>query len=294
MSFFGNLLHRSDSARATAHEPNPYLDQVIATFGCAITDAPRHVEHLVPAVLAAENYFERQIAAIPGPFGVSAQAHATDDFLGAVFPTADEIRIALGRSIEVKEALPKLSRAGHVHVHALLGFRCRSADNGPGRPLVFSDHTLKCLAPEAAEARAAIKAVAFERLLKNFNEHVDRLRHKGRLLAVEWNIANARPAANAAANGGGFVDAAKELTPDNMLRGLCAWLHDPSAHLRVCNGDIKVADRRSQGGEPGVHDLPVLQSSDRRQWIVCLVRFPTHEGVEALMQETRSHRYILI
>ena len=42
--------------------------------------------------------------------------------------------------------------------------------------------------------------------------------------------------------------------------------------------------------------LPLLASfaRDRRRWLVCLVRFPTAEGVAAIHGEPRQHRYITI
>jgi hypothetical protein len=294
MSILGNLFHLGSSAPASAQPVNPMLAHIVDTFGSALTDAPRYAEHLGPAILNAESYFERQIAAIPGPVNMSAQSYGRDERLDAIFPSIDELGIALGRSIEVKESLPALARAGHLHVHALLGFRYRHGDEVPGKPVVFADHTLKCLAPELDDARTAIRKVAFVRLIKNFSDHVDRLRIKGKLLAVEWNIANAAASAGQAGAGDEYVYAEKELTPDRLLRGLCTWLNDPVAHLRVCMGEFQVLGRKLNGTPPTRFELPMLHASDRRQWIVCLVRFPVHEGTAALAHETRAHRYILI
>jgi hypothetical protein len=292
MGLFGNLF-----GGATARKPpaatNPLLTQIVDTLGESITSAAGWEKQLTPAVEIASAYFDRQIAAIPGPVTLSLQAHGDDPLVTAVFPSPDDIRIAMGRSVEVREFLPRLSRAGHVHLHALLGMRHRpGAGSGP-ESTVIADHTLKCLAPSEKEARLDLQKVAFGRLLKNFVEHLDKLKLKGKLLKVEWNIFNDASAA-AGKNGNEFVYADQELTPDNILRGLAAWLNDPSKHLRVCVGEAKIATKGGDGSIVTSYDLPMLHSTDRRQWIVCLVKFSTHEGAEALEKETRTHRYILI
>ena len=257
---------------------HPLIDQVIDTVGGGIDQARNLEEQLNPALQHACNYFDQQIAAIPGPVEISRTTHDQATPCGQLFPEADHIDHALGRSLEVKESLPNLARGGHGHVYALLGVRRRPGDdNGP-----LADHTVRSLAPTESDARDYLRYVAFKRLLMNFAAHVDKLRRKDRLLAVEWNLQSemAGPARNG--DGSEFVTASKELTPDNLLRGLVAWLRSPEMHFRVEAADLAAAD------------LPTLHSSDRRQWLVSFIRFPVAEGLQALERETHTHRYIYI
>jgi len=259
---------------------HPLIDQVIETVGGGIDQARNLEEQLTPALQHACNYFDQQIAAIPGPVEVSRAAHDQAAPCAQLFPEADHIVHALGRSLEVKESLPNLARGGHGHVYALLGLRRRPGDdNGP-----LADHTVRSLAPTESDARDYLRYVAFKRLLMNFAAHVDTLRRKERLLAVEWNLQSemAGPATTTASTGDEIVVASKELTPDNLLRGLIAWLRSPEMHFRVESGDLAAST------------LPTLHSSDRRQWLVSFIRFPVAEGLQAIDRETHTHRYIYI
>jgi hypothetical protein len=78
-----------------------------------------------------------------------------------------------------------------------------------------------------------------------------------------------------------------------MLRGLCAWLANPAEHLRIVPGGARVSVQHP-GGAPSILDLPVLHSADRRQWFVCIARFPVAECIDAVNAESRTHRYIYI
>ena len=43
-----------------------------------------------------------------------------------------------------------------------------------------------------------------------------------------------------------------------------------------------------------VESMSQLLCHDRRRWTVCMVRFPTAEGVAAVQNEARQYRYIRI
>lgn len=269
----------------------PLVSQVIDVVGGNIDQADNFESRLLPAIESACDYFDRQIATIPGPIDLSAKPFGEDASVCAIFPEAMDVVRALGRSVEVKESLPGLARSGHQHIHALLGMRSKPGSGSDDHSPILVDHTIRSLAPKEADTRDYLRLVAFNRLVKNFAEHTDKLRRKERLLKLEWNIQN-----EMAGNGESqeFVYAAKELTPENLLKGLSAWLKSPAEHFRIEPLGMSL---RSQGGDAAplaLSDLPLLRSCDRRQWLVCFVRFSAEDGMRALSQETHTHRYIFI
>jgi hypothetical protein len=292
MGFLGNLLKFSRGDRVEA-PVNPFFVEVVKELGEDITGAPFFEKHLTEALRVASDYFARQIAAIPGTLDLTQAHFDRDPLVSTLFHTPEDIRFALGRSIETREALSALTRAGIGEGFALVGMRCRESDQIPGHPPVFADHSLKCIAGSEADVRDAIARVAIVRVLKTFAEHIDKLRRRGKLFRVEWNITNAHARGNNASESTEYVYAESELTPENMLRGLCAWLASPAEHLRIVPGGARISVQ-NPGGAMSILDLPVLHSADRRQWFVCTVRFPVAECAAAVAQEARTHRYIYI
>jgi hypothetical protein len=292
MGFFGNLFGLSKGPREEA-TIKPFFVEVVKELGEEIAAAPHFEEHLNEAMKVAGAYFARHIGIIPGSLDLARANFDHDAVVSTLFHTHEDVRFALGRSIESREGLPVLQRAKAVEGFALVGMRCRETDQIPGHPPVFADHSLKCLATSEAEVRDAIANIALIRVLKTFAEHVEKLRRRGKLLRVEWNITNPHARGNNATDSNEFITAEKELTPDNLLRGLCAWLANPGEYLRIVPGGARVSIQKPDGAL-SILDLPVLHSTDRRQWFVCIVRFPVAECAEALATEARTHRYIYI
>ena len=284
LAMFAALARLIHPSQPPVPQRHPMIPQVIETVGGGIDQARNLEALLTPAIEHACNYFDLQIAAIPGPIDVSHTVHGQVDECTALFPEADHIGHALGRSLEVKESLPGLARSGHEHVYALLGMRHRQGDTGSNGRRPLADHTVRSLAPTESEARDYLRYVAFKRLLMNFAAHVDKLRRKERLLAVEWNIQSEISGPDTGGYSNQYVVASKELTPDNLLRGLIAWLRSPEMYFRVDSGDLAAATTA----------LPTLHSSDRRQWLVSFIRFPVNEALQALERESHTHRYIYI
>lgn len=259
--------------------PHPLLPPLLDAVGKAIVEVPDYEQRLNPSLNFAGAYFDREIAGIPGPLDISAEAHARDTLLAAVFPSADDIANALGRSVEVRDSLPTLARNGCKQVYALMGVRLKPGTGEDGEPPVLADHTLRSLAPSEADARRYLRLVAFCRLAKCFAEQVDKLRRaNGREKIHGSDIAHFTP----------------ELAPENMLKGLVSWLDSPGAHFRVDSDGIELTPMPGDGRAPAYFRLPWLHSADRRQWAVCLVRFSTAEAQRAFDRETRTHRYIFI
>lgn len=274
------------AALARAIRPNqpaipqrqPLVAQIIEAVGNGIDKASNLEALLVPAIQQACRYFDQEIAAIPGPVDISLAVHGQEEECTNLFPAAEHIGHALGRSLEVKESLPRLARDSHRHAFGLLGIRLRHGDTGNGhRPL--ADHTVCSLAPTEADARQYLRQAAFKRLITSFTAHIDQLRRKERMQTVERNIQS-----EIAGRTMELATTDKELAPDDLLHGLVAWLHSPEMYFRVDTGDVGAAGAA----------LPTLHSSDRRQWLVSFVRFPVEEALQALNRETHNHRYIYI
>lgn len=290
MGILNGLLGRGRKTSPTA--AHPLLEHVPAVLGDEITTAPEFAATLIPALEHADAYLRNQFGAVPGPLALSNAARATDPLMARLFPSDEDLRAGLGRSLEAKESIVQMAVAGHVHTYAMLGMRYkRGVETAPGEAPIFADHTIKALSPTEAGARDALRTTALLRIIKNFDQHLAKLREKQQLLRIEWNIEN-KPAAGGNANE--FVMAKTELTPANLVRGLAAWLRRPEEVVRLASGEVRIPGRSADGALSGHYELPMLHCADRRQWIVCMVAFPTYEAAEALKAESRIHRYIFI
>lgn len=276
-----NLRREPKCALAPIH---PLFGQVSTILGHDVTRTHDFEARLVPAINEAVAYFDRQINIIPQAIPVSLSDHGRDTAVTGIFPSRDDIAQAVGRSIDVRQSLPRLAGAGSPYFYGLLGMRRRPDD--PSEAL--TDHTIRGLATTEAGARSDLRDAALTRLVTNFGEHVDKLHRKGKLLRVEWQMEHGE-ADNRLPIGEDFVYAGKELLPENMMRGLISWLKDPAEHLQITPPEV-AADQ----GSFSIGKLPVLHSADRRHWIACFVRMATQECVQLMNQERRIHRYIFI
>lgn len=265
---FGN------SASAPQH---PLLTRIEVAIGNGISEASGFAERLLPATQAALEYFERQIATIPGPHMLAP---------GPLFNGPEQISHALGRSLAVKEAMKELPIDGEIH--ALLGLRVKTVNNTPPH---LADHTLRSLASSADDCREKLCQAAFDRLLCNFAYHVEKLKRKDQMERIAWEWDLQHDTAKMVANDTRPQSAAatSELTPDSLVSGLLSWLAAPECFLRM-----EAANGASNDSPAATQHMPMLHCSDRRQWHVCLVSFPAAEAAAALQRETHNHRYILI
>lgn len=277
-------------AKHAAKPTHRFVEKVVSSLGESITEAKNFEPILVGALHSAEAYYHRQIQAIPGPFRISTKPANDNPFVQAVFPDRESVITALGRSIEVRDFLPALAKDGKTHVVGLLGAREKASREESGR-LEFADHTIRSIGHSEEYCRDSLRNSCLHRLLGEFRDHTDILRKRERLLKSEWNIessvtSSAQPTGNSAPE---FVFATKELQPDNILKGLVAWLETPENHLRIESSNVLI----SGPGAP-TSELPVMRCTDRRHWTVSLVEIPVQEAMDALASESRCHRYIFI
>ena len=286
--FFNKLsgLVRGPRASSPTHR---FVEKVVAVLGESITEANNFESILAPALHSAELYYYRQIQAIPGPFEISVSEPCNNPFFHTIFSAPVDVQAALGRSLEVRDFLPALVRDGKLECFGLLGFREKTAgENETGRQ--FADHTIRSIGHSEEYCRESLRNSCLHRLLGQFRDHVETLRGSGRLPKTQWNIENY---GNAALAGDDpvpeFVLAEQVLQPDNLLKGLVAWLEAPESHLRIESSHVTVADQRG-----GRTELPVMRCADRRHWVVSLVQIQVQEALSALACESRCHRYILV
>lgn len=292
MGFFNSLLKQTPAVTCVLPDTHAVIRQMVTVLGFEVVGAADRWARLAPAINAAVEYFDAQIATIPGPFDIAAAQYTHHPLVHALFPTRQEIAHGLGRSRDIKQPLAFLAGADQKEVFALMGARRKPDSDQDGAAPVFHDHTLRTPAANEAAARQGLRTAALARVVTAFGEHIQKLRKPGSLPREAWNIENRKDFPVADNEKGKPILADDELQPDNLLQGLIAWLGRPSEHFQV-----RAGEKAAAGSQDAVHQidlLPQLLVCDRRHWVVCMVRFPTAEGVAALQNETRQHRYILI
>jgi hypothetical protein len=290
MGFFSKLLNQSQPAACVLSETHAVVRQIVGVLGYDVVATADYGSRLAPALNFAVEYFDKQIAQIPGPLDISAAHYMHHPLVHALFPARQEIAHGIGRSVEVKQPLAFLAGADQPEVFALLGVRRQKVPGGSGEP-VFCDHTLRCLAATESGSRQGLRTAALARLVAAYGEHLEKLRKHEKLPRASWNIENRTDLSATEADKDAVALASEELQAEKMLRGIVAWLQRPGEHLQV------IAESRTTAPADAAHQieaLPELQIRDRRHWLVCYVRFPTAEGVAAMHNEHGQHRYMRI
>jgi hypothetical protein len=268
-----------------------------ATLGSQVLSLPQSREKLFPVVLAALDYYDGVIAAIPGPIDIACADHQKDPRIQALFRSADDIPLGLGRSIALRNGINWFAEQGHDSVLALMGMRLAApeasaaAAEGGAAPAEPVDHTFRNLGEHVEDVRAGLREAAFTALIKGFAAD---LKEQVRV----WRLQPAEKRPGQAGSGVEPVDlqlaqAGDLATLDRLLIALVAWLQTPERQLAIETTDQSIFLPAIAAGESPCH-LPLLATADRRKWLACLVRFPLLDGVNASARETRAHRYILI
>lgn len=294
MGFFNSLLKQAPAVTCVLPDSHAVIRQIVSVLGFDVVAAKDYGARLVPAINAAVEYFDAQIAAIPGPFDISAAQYTHHPLVHALFPTRQEIAHALGRSRDIKQPLAFLAGADQKEAFALLGAR-RPPEQAAGTAApAYCDHTVRTLAANETGARQGLRTAALTGLVGGFGEHLDKLRKNDRLTRGEWNMENRKDLPVADGDKGKLVVASEELQPDNLLQGLIAWLQRPAEHLQLRIGEQRTAGAGTADATHQIDLLPHLLCRDNRLWLVCMVRFPVAEGVAAIQNEPRQDRYIRI
>lgn len=294
MGFFNSLLKQAPAVTCVLPDSHAVIRQMVSVLGFDVVAAKEYGSRLVPAINAAVEYFDAQIAAIPGPFDISAAQYTHHPLVHALFPTRQDIAHGLGRSRDVKQPLAFLAGAEQKEAFALLGARRPPEQPAGGDPPAYCDHTVRTLAANEAGTRQGLRTAALTGLVTSFGEHLDRLRKNDKLTRGDWNIENRKDLPLAEGDKGKLVLAVDELRPENLLQGLIAWLQRPAEHLQLRAGEQRAAGAGNADATHQIDLLPHLLCRDNRLWLVCFVRFPVAEGIAAFQNETRQDRYIRI
>ncbi|NJD36602.1 MAG: hypothetical protein FIA96_17555 [Betaproteobacteria bacterium] len=294
MGFFNSLLKQAPAVACVLPDSHAVIRQMVSVLGFDVVASKDYGSRLVPAINAAVEYFDAQIAAIPGPFDISAAQYTHHPLVHALFPTRQDISHALGCSRDIKQPLAFLAGAEQKEAFALLGARRTPHQPAGADGPKYCDHTVRTLAANETGARQGLRTAALTSLITSFGEHLDKLHRNNKLTRGEWNIENRKDFPVADGDKGKVVLAVDELRPDNLLQGLIAWLQRPAEHLQLRSGEARDAGAGAGDATHQIDLLPHLLCRDNRLWLVCIVRFPVAEGVAAIQNEPRQHRYIRI
>ena len=179
MGIFDKLIKREPTNVSAIPDFHPVIDKIGEILGYDIRKSYNDYQNRVlPAINTAILSFDASISGIPGPIDMSLSGHAGSPLLRVLFPSADSISHALGRSMDLRQSVPQLLNAGHQELYGLLGIRCRPEEQTPGSPPVFADHTLRSFSHDAGLARLSLREAALSRVVQAFGEHVDKLQKK--------------------------------------------------------------------------------------------------------------------
>lgn len=281
------------------------LSHAIATVAKTIDEKilalPGSRDRLLPAIEHATGYFEQTIGVIPGPVPVSASRHGSEPALAAMFPSAQDITIGLGRSIAVRNSIKWFVENNHDSVYAVMGTRIRP---GTADSSGLTDHTFRSLAASEHDARECLCEAAFTSLVNAFASRLKERQREWRQLHSDRpsQFGDAHPAGSVTSPTNGptpqqqeiftrhLDPAGDELTAEDGLAALIEWLYMPEALLRVNPGE----GRHAALADGGNLTLPMMSSTDRRRWLVCLTEFSLQEALGAIGQTPAANRYILI
>lgn len=271
---------------------------------------------LGPAVSHALQYCAELVEALPPPLEVSHRNFASDPLVHAMFASANDIDLMLGRSSAVRDFLADGENAFSTECYALLGMRRNQKTvlgmalhgdvlqaDAPRKLLYFSDHTLHELSISEEETRRRLQFSAFDGLVRSFADALaaqrkakDELRFTweserasglGELMPDEktWRISTLEARYN---------ESTAALAPERIVARLAEWLMDPYEHLHLepCTATV---DNMGVMVEPDsersdIHTLhcPQLISRDRRHWIVILVKLSCDESREAAAAQEKN------
>ena len=298
ISALGGMFGSSPSRNAAVDHA---FEVIAKTIDPAVSGLANSRDALQPAVEQALNFYDRSIAAIPGPIAVDTAAHKDSVLLKSLFAHRDEIAEALGRSLALRSSIRWFVDHGHDDVFAVLGMRVR-----PGNPGGFVDHTFRSLGTSEQDCRECLREAAFASLVKAFDTRMKEKRREWRLRRTDARISDELRSRNGDEPAPPFTEDLRdeildrhaggdhELTPTRALEALIEWLQRPEKQLQIETGDGHPLIGAATDNGRGELRMPTLACTDRRKWLVCVTHFSLADALAAINQESQPHRYILI
>lgn len=313
-------------ARAPDASVRAGLARVTEVLGGALAAEPDFERRLAGPVAHAQAHCATLVAALPTAIDIGRQAFAADPLVHALFASADDITDTIGRSAALRSFLDTPAAWQHNHFHALLAARRHDkqvlgvaqqggiiATDVPQSLLYFSDHTLVLPAVDDVEARAGLRAAAFDSLLNIFADHVETVREGRDQLKVEREMEKARmqhrrsqPDLARLTRRIAELDErlqreTRALLPAKLLRTLADFLMHPEQALRLDPVDLRV-DRRgvlategtAAGSEAAGIRFMEAHGRDRRSHVVLPVRLRCDEAREAFSRARELRDRLLV
>ena len=329
MNFFSVIADLIKPAPPPDPEVAAALDHVIGLVDPLVRAAPHLEKHLAGAVEHALGYCGTLVDALPGPLEINRQAFSHDPLIHALFATADDIDVMLGRSQAVRDYLERPECWASECFCAMLAARRQQkrqfgmAQQGgvirndvPQEVLYFSDQTLIEPTCDLEKTRTRLRARALESLLTGFNSHVDKLRQARLHLRADLSVEQAQLLASRQRDDSRHVAEhtrhfaelearlshnADSLMPEHLVETLADFLRHPEMALRLTPVTVRI-DRLgvvqredSTDDQAQTLNFPELSSRDRRQHIATLVRVTREEAVAAVEKSRdQQKRYVIL
>ncbi|MDD5176996.1 MAG: hypothetical protein PHQ05_11300 [Sterolibacterium sp.] len=328
MSILSNLMGWLGKSSPLGEDERHAIGQVVTVADPMLKTVSGYERRLSPAVRRALVYCEGLVAMIPGPVELTARSFVSDPLIHALFATAGDIGVTLGKSRAVKIYLADPASITAEHFYALLGMRRHEKKvmgmalhgemvcaDSPQTMLYFADHTLHTLSHGLDETRRRLSQAAFDSLVLGFAAQLADMRRERQALHDAWDMQRAMSArdGNAVSSASGNPHtqrrekleeqmrmASAELSPERVLDALCGWLAAPETHLRLEPTTVSVdrmgvmVDDASTDPQVSTLNLPELIGRDRRHWIILIARISRDEAVRALEQQHEASRYLII
>ncbi|MFO1404132.1 MAG: hypothetical protein U1E96_06100 [Azonexus sp.] len=323
LSAIAGMLHRTPPADTGTRLALARIGELVDPL---LTVAPDFDSHLKSPVDCALGYCEGLVDSLPGPHTVDSRAFVSDPLVHALFATADDIRGMLGRSQAVRDYLANPECRRSDSFYALLAARRQEKKqlgpalqgdtlraNVPQTVLYFTDHTLVEPHCELHETRQALRASAYDSLLRNFHAHLEGLRieraetqgdstseraHlallKGSTPGPEYAV-HTRRLAELDAH---LRSVAAALEPEPLVRALAEFLLAPELSLALQPYTVAL-DRMGvvtqTAGAGDTLSFPELIARDKRRYMVTLVRVARAQAEEAVASVLDfRHRFVII
>ncbi|MDR2093145.1 MAG: hypothetical protein LBP58_07520 [Azoarcus sp.] len=301
------------------------LQRVVEVVDKVFAMTPGFDEKLAEPVAHALAYCASLVDALPPPVDVGRQHFAADPLVHAFFASADDIGDMLAASAPVRAYLADpqsyrsdsffgLMAARHTEKQ-VLGVAMQHgimATDVPQSLLLLSDRALVFPAADADTARAALRAAAFDSLLRTFAGHIELARVAYTSLQSERELERVRlrshPADGRANFPSRYIAALDErlrrqfesLQPDAVVAELAGFLMQPEEALSLNPVQLWVTRAGViQNGD--VHDADAaeirfmeLTSRDRRRHAVLPVRIRCDEAREALERAREVRESMLL
>ncbi|MDR1462569.1 MAG: hypothetical protein LBI68_05455 [Azoarcus sp.] len=302
------------------------LQRVVEVVDKVFAMTPGFDEKLTEPVAHALDYCARLVDALPPPVDIGRQYFASDPLVHAFFASADDIGDMLAASAPVRAYLAEPRSHQSDSFIALMAARRTEkqvlgvvmqhgivAAGVPQSLLLLSDRALVFPAIDSEAACTALRAAAFDSLLRTFAGHIELAKVAYTSLQSERELERVRlrshpvdgqsdfPSRYIAALDERLRKQFESLQPDAVIAELAGFLMQPEEALNLEPVQLWVTragviqSGGTQDADASAIRFMELTSRDRRRHAVLPVRIRCDEAREALerIQEAREHMLLV-